>query len=1016
MDPSPPDTISLSIEVEGATAPSDRVLDHMTSIREFSQTPAGSTIGRYVVLGTLGSGGMGTVLRAYDPKLRREVALKRLRPAMADAESEARLVREARALAQLSHPNVVAVYDVDVESGGLIVAMELVRGSTLLEWMKRPHPWRARVDVMLLAGRGLAAAHHANLVHRDFKPANVMINDEGQAKVMDFGLAKPASDHRDDNRASAEHFGSLSGDSLEASVTITTGANMVVGTPPYMAPEQHTGSRAGPAADQYAFCLTLWEVITGQRPFRGSLGALTRAKLDGPPSWPRNVAAPQRIVDTIRRGLAPRPADRWPDMEALIEALADASSRRRTRWWLGLTGLSLATVATVGWRSWTTSHAKRCTGAHAQLEDAWGPQARAQIQQAITSFDTSYAAQAWAQVETRFDRYATQWVQMHTEACEATTIRGELSTEVLDLRMQCLHRARVGLEAISTLLASADATAVERSHQLLEQLPPLSTCDDLHALQGGTDPPRPEDAAAVEEVRARLMETATARAAGRYDIARASMAAAKEQAAALSYGPLRTEVALEEGVVLEFVGEYEASVTAFEQALDLAAEADQWDTMQKAATNLMFVIGYQLKRPDEALRYQQLAQRLTRGDPAARGTATLNLANVLFVQGKYQDAEDEYRRALDLHGSAPEPNRLELATIRGGLANALDRQGKHALAEIEQREALQLHVQALGPDHPRVAITRSNLAIVLEAQGKYEDAEAELVRGLEILRSTQAPDHPQNSTLTMNLANVLHAQGRYRESEVEARRAFAQLGQTPDPTNSDLAKARLILSNSLYSQARYEEAEAELRQAITSMEASLGPRHPLVAMSMGNLALSLQGQHRYEEAEAQLRRTLALAHEVLGTEHPEVASTRSNLGLVLLEQGKHTEAEIELRGALGLKQTLLAHDHPSIAFSRAYLAQLLVDQGRASEALPLAEQAWSRHQRDDIPTEQRAHTAFTLARAQWLTHANRAQREQARALAQRALADYEQDTGNHADHHAEGIAEIRAWLNTHRLR
>ncbi|MCA9704739.1 MAG: serine/threonine protein kinase, partial [Myxococcales bacterium] len=298
---------------------------------------AGTVIGRYVVLETLGSGGMGTVLRAYDPKLHREVALKRLRAGSFEAEASARLVREAQALAQLSHPNVISVYDVEPTPDDVIVALELVRGATLGRWLRTPRTWREVVQVLVQAGRGLAAAHDANLIHRDFKPANVMISEQGQVKVMDFGLAKvrvteDASESdaaREDARVHLRHP-----EALEAAPSITTRADVVLGTPPYMAPEQHVGTAASPSVDQYAFCVTLWSSLTGERPFHGDadMDALLRAKLEGPPPWPRSCAAPRRVVDAIRRGLAADPRARWPDMQALLEQLELALRRRRSRW------------------------------------------------------------------------------------------------------------------------------------------------------------------------------------------------------------------------------------------------------------------------------------------------------------------------------------------------------------------------------------------------------------------------------------------------------------------------------------------------------------------------------------------------------------------------------------------------------------------------------------------------------------------------------------------------------------
>ncbi|HET6584205.1 MAG TPA: serine/threonine-protein kinase, partial [Nannocystaceae bacterium] len=281
----------------------------------------GTLLGRYVVLEVVGRGGMGTVVRAYDPRLRREVAVKRLRPRASPEQAEARLVREARAMAQLNHPNVVAVYDVEAVPWGVLVAMEYVRGPTLREWLREPRSRREILEAFRQAGAGLAAAHAAGLVHRDFKPANVLMEESpdsrgvGRVRVTDFGLARGI--HAGEPAVSLDS-GEDALDAVDPSGDELTAAGLVLGTPVYMAPEQHAGETAGPAADQYAFCVALWEALAGARPFEAEdHEALARAKAQGPPPWPRPREVPARISQAIRRGLAPDPGERFPTMAEL---------------------------------------------------------------------------------------------------------------------------------------------------------------------------------------------------------------------------------------------------------------------------------------------------------------------------------------------------------------------------------------------------------------------------------------------------------------------------------------------------------------------------------------------------------------------------------------------------------------------------------------------------------------------------------------------------------------------------
>jgi serine/threonine protein kinase len=226
----------------------------------------GTQVGRYVLLDAVGSGGMGVVYAAYDPELDRKVAIKLLRfdrlGSEAGERDRLRLQREAQAIARLSHPNVVHVYDVGTFGDQVFVAMEFVAGRTLRQWAEEePRPWREVVDRFALAGRGLAAAHAAGLIHRDFKPDNVLLGDDGRVRVVDFGLARPAG-----QQPAPEGERTPSGGTLAHPLTEW---GVVVGTPAYMAPEQLRGEASDERSDQLSFCVSLYETLYGERPFPG---------------------------------------------------------------------------------------------------------------------------------------------------------------------------------------------------------------------------------------------------------------------------------------------------------------------------------------------------------------------------------------------------------------------------------------------------------------------------------------------------------------------------------------------------------------------------------------------------------------------------------------------------------------------------------------------------------------------------------------------------------------------------
>ena len=268
-------------------------------------------IGRYRVLEKLGAGGMGAVFAAEDRELDRKVAIKLLHGTSETAS--ARLVREARALAKLRHPNVVTIYEVGRHEGDAFVAMELIEGTTLRDWMHGEHTIEERLAVVIQAGHGLAAAHAEGLIHRDFKPENVMVGKDGRVQVLDFGLAKTALVADDDE---PRHPSDEAIDSITQTGTL-------LGTPAYMAPEQLVGDATDARTDQFAYCVTLFEVIHGFRPFAGSTHAALHAAIVDRRfvELPRRTGVPAHIEAAIMRGLAVDPEQRFPDTKALLAAL-----------------------------------------------------------------------------------------------------------------------------------------------------------------------------------------------------------------------------------------------------------------------------------------------------------------------------------------------------------------------------------------------------------------------------------------------------------------------------------------------------------------------------------------------------------------------------------------------------------------------------------------------------------------------------------------------------------------------
>jgi serine/threonine protein kinase len=341
---------------------------------------------------------MGEVYAAYDPKLDRRVALKLLRPDRLGDDPEgsrARLLREAQAMARLSHPNVVAVHDVGEVGDQVFVAMEFVDGSTLRDFVAKRHPWREVVRIFVLAGRGLAAAHAAGLVHRDFKPDNVLLGKDGAVRVTDFGLVRPIGEPVPPPAAAAPvapemPFATPVGP-LSTPLTLV---GSVMGTPGYMAPEQYLGLATDARTDVFSFCVALWEGLYGKPPFRGeSFHVVAAAATTGRvPDPPVGTDVPEPIHQLLLRGLAPDPAKRWPSMEALLVDLGrDPAAGRKRFLKLGAFGLAVALLFG-GVVLAARRQSRQCRGERDRWTGVWDRTRQKAVREAFLATGTPFAA------------------------------------------------------------------------------------------------------------------------------------------------------------------------------------------------------------------------------------------------------------------------------------------------------------------------------------------------------------------------------------------------------------------------------------------------------------------------------------------------------------------------------------------------------------------------------------------------------------------------------------------------
>jgi eukaryotic-like serine/threonine-protein kinase len=849
-----------------------------------SARASGVLLGRYVVIEQAGVGAMGGVLRAYDPRLRREVAIKRVRAGGRDLAAQRRLLREAQAMAQLSHPHAVAVYDVEPSGDDVYFAMEYVPGGTLEQWLAAsPRALPAVLDVMRQAGEGLAAAHAAELVHRDFKPANVMVTEEGRVKVTDFGLAKPA----------ASPDPSSSGACVPVDDQLTM-AGTVMGTPRYMAPEQHMGVDADARADQYAWCVTLWEIVAGAPPFAGkSVQELAAAKLEGPPAWPRARPIPGPVLAAIRRGLSVDPVDRWPSMAALLAAVERGRGRARRRR-IGaacLCGLALV-AGGVGVRAWQARRVvAACEAAGEEIVATW-PGRQEALRGGLVKADPATATATAERAAPWLDAWAEQWRDARTEVCLATEVARSLPAALEPRALGCLDASRIQIAAVLDAVATGEAAAAQGAVTAFAAPTELEACTDRARLEQ-MPWPTVDQSEAVAELRRQLAHATGLRLAGRYGPARDEVEAVQRAAQALGFRPLVVEAALALGTLHELQAEYEVALTHLRAAFFEAASVGMDRVALEAAARLVLTTGVRLARHDEGIEWAEHARvyvaRL--GEAARLSSANLfnNEAALRRQRGERDEAIRLHAQALALRERILGPDHPDVATSLSNLGLVVGDTSDRAQARELHARALAIREKTLGPDHPNVASSLDNLGGVARALGDYETARALHERALGIWERAMGPQHPSVAVCLTSLAVVYLRLDDDAAARQAAERALAIRQAQLGPDHPDVAMTLDVLASLRWSAGRHDEAIAMSERSLAIREQALGPGHAHVAASLVNLAGKYRARQRWAEARTRYEQALAIWEATVGADHPHVLDTVTGLAELALDEPRPDE-------------------------------------------------------------------------------------------------------------------------------
>jgi tetratricopeptide (TPR) repeat protein len=862
---------------ESATVP-----ESSTSLVEPAE---GRLFGRFVLVRKLGAGGMGQVWSAYDPQLDRRVAIKLIRGA-SSANERTRLLREAHALAKLSHPNVVPVFEVGEQDGEIFVVMEQIDGPTLRAWghEHRGDGWQRVVALLLGAGRGLAAAHGAGLVHRDFKPDNVLIGGDAsssRARVVDFGLVRVGPRDADSAPQSAAPGTTSDAGALVGTITRD---DAVLGTPGYMAPEQFLGEPVDARTDQFAFCVTAIEALLGERPFRGETRlAIAAAVTTGAVTLRDATSVPRWLMRELVRGLAVDPAQRHASMDALLTAIDRDPGRTRKR--LAMAGIAVLAIGGAAWSAGRTAGGDApCSSAEPRMAALVSEQRRAAIADALVSADVGYDARVATNLVARLDTYAGGWAAAHRDACEATHVRGEQSEALLDLRMRCLARREAALVATVELLeADRGRGAALAAPRMIAELPDPTPCADPEFVADERAIDDPAIAAARTEIELTIARARAQLHAARFADGNASALEAIAAATEAGLDATRAEAMLVHGLALQDLGDASGSQTVLTDAMFLALTSGHDDAAVGSATALVYGVGHMLGDDAGGTLWARHARALVhrKGVEPVREWHVENAIGVLHLRhDRLEDAKAAFETALERMGDTPNPIRAEVLNNLGAVALRRD---DTATAKRHFDAAMALDIEVFGEQHPHVADALNNLGTVAVRAGDAELAKPLVERALAIRQRALAPDHPAITGTLSNLAGISLELGHTDEAVAFLRRAIELYDARPENNPIERARARHNLAVVLHDAARSEEALVPAREALALRIAVFGERHLDTAGSRAVLGSIHLGLGDARAAVDELERALALRTELDAGAYM-LANTRLVLAKALWER------------------------------------------------------------------------------------------------------------------------------------